>query len=74
MKKSIVSFVFDGEHNKPYVVAILNKNLTGMKHKFEKVSFNSFRIFVRSDDDEGKIFDECKKIQCFCVFDYSQQI
>lgn len=72
--KSQVSFVFDGEHNKQGILNVLNQNLKGLKHKFEKEGRNVYRIYVAAKESEKKTFEVCYGIQCFCVKDYNREL
>ena len=72
--KSQVSFIFSGEHNKPYIVKILKNSLIEVKYKFEKENFNIFRVYVGAKNSESITFDVCKGMQSLCIFDYSREL
>ncbi len=72
--KSQVSFKFDGSHNKPFIINILKSRLKGFRYKIENESQFVYRIYVASEEGEQRTFDECYKIQCFVVYDYSKEV
>lgn len=69
--KSQVSFKFDGEHNKPYIIKIL-KQLKGMKYLIENINNHVFRIYVGAEETEEKVMKICKGMQSSAVYDYNR--
>lgn len=71
---SQVSFKFDGEHNKEFVIRILKERLKGLKYKIEKEGRNVYRIYVASSEGEEKTFEVCYGIQSFVVIDHNRNL
>jgi hypothetical protein len=73
---SQVSFKFDGEHNKSFLLKTLKSKLKGFKYKIENENSHKtvFRIYVASLESAKKTFDVCFAIQCNVVYDSNREL
>ncbi len=71
---SQASFVFDGEHHKEAVVAMLRQRLKGLRHLIESSGRFAFRIYVASDETKDETLRVCKLLNRRAIFDTTKEL
>jgi len=75
MKKSKVSFRFNGDHNIDGIKLILHANLTNVRTFIESSGKGEhYRIYVYALEDEFRVLKTCKHMQDEAVLDNTKLI